>query len=88
MTQTLAEKLEKEYGITCPNCGRYSKNMVHASINGNDANFCDEICILSYSRRIPYAQVTVIECNCKHDDKDYKPFFERCMKCGYIRSVK
>ena len=84
----LMKKIEERYGLICPNCGRYSRMMVHASINGNDANFCDEVCILSYNRKNPSAQITIIEGFCEHGDEDYEDFFERCKKCGYIRRVR
>jgi uncharacterized Zn finger protein len=52
MTQTLAEKLEKKFGVVCPNCGRYSPKMVHASINGDYETYLERCKKCGYIRKV------------------------------------
>jgi len=73
---------------TCPNCGRVTTGKLHCSVNGNDFDFCDELCVASFSRRFPSMEVTIIEGFCEHGDEDYEGFLELCRKCGNIRSVR
>jgi len=80
-------KIEPRYNL-CPNCYRNSNGKLHCSIDGNDADFCDELCVASYSRKFPTRRITVIEGFCEHGDEDYKVFLEKCEKCGNIRSVR
>jgi len=72
----------------CPNCGKESIGKLHCSVNGNDANFCDELCVVSYSRRNPKLSIVIIEGFCEHGDVNYELYLEKCQKCGNVRSVR
>jgi len=75
-------------GDMCPNCGRISTGKLHCSVEGQDFNFCDELCVISFSRRFPRFHITIIEGFCEHGDEDYEGYLAQCKKCGAIRSVR
>lgn len=73
--------------MACKMCGRDGL-LLHAMVDGNDCEFCDEVCIQVYSRMNPEKHITILEGYCEHGDAMYKPFFEKCGRCGNIRSVR
>lgn len=73
---------------TCPNCGRDTTGKLHCSVDGNDYNFCDELCVISYSRKFPKNRIVFIEGFCQHGDDDYSDYLEICNKCGNVREAR